>query len=107
MTCTGKQTSNETSIYDLVKNIWIRKLKTRASAKARCLAKSAWTAMVGRRNAAVAWGRGGDVSNKDVIVDQKIDFNVTRISQISQMLLAVASGCRRQKIREIRVICVK
>ena len=40
MTCTGKQTSNETSIYDLVKNIWICKLKTRASAKARGLAKS-------------------------------------------------------------------
>ena len=41
MTCTGKQTSNEASDYDLVKNIWICKLKTTASGKARCLAKSA------------------------------------------------------------------
>lgn len=40
MTCTGKQTSNEASIYDLVKTIWICKLKTRASGKARYLAKS-------------------------------------------------------------------
>lgn len=42
MTCTGKQkiTSNETSIYGLVKNIWICKLKNQASGNARCLVKS-------------------------------------------------------------------
>lgn len=35
-----KITSNETAIYGLVKNIWICKLKNRASGKASCLSKN-------------------------------------------------------------------
>lgn len=35
-----KITSNETAIYGLVKNIWICKLKNRASGKASCLGKN-------------------------------------------------------------------